>query len=458
MRKTKSALCLVIVFLFAFTSIAVAQENGDVLNRLDFTKQVLEVCGIQPISEVTFPFKDIAGEADAAYVEAAYRNKIISGYQNYFYPQKPITKEEAIAVVVNALGEKGIENRIGSETADAVLSFQDNDSISNWARPYMVYAVKKGLISGKEGILNPLNKVTKDEADQMLQAAKRIFLREGLTAYEKLQKADQNLNAFYYYKFKGKMEMNTSVLGESVHMEIAQEGVFAKPQKVYVKSVATAVGEDLQELEDQKEESEVFLDDGIMYVKAGKEDKWLKVDTNPFMQEIEKLMGNQNATNGLLSQEQMELFGMYASYDADVTLEDKDYYVLNIDLDYHTFKEIYKELLEKMSGYLESIVQSKAKDAEIPVDMQEVKKAITDMIQKIDIEAKYKYYIDKQTKQYHKMQMNQNTSIEAEGTTVQTEMQGEYIYYDFGEEVDFPQIDPQDTQTVSDLFNSMTSE
>ena len=171
---------LVIVFLFAFTSIAVAQENGDVLNRLDFTKQVLEVCGIQPISEVTFPFKDIAGEADAAYVEAAYRNKIISGYQNYFYPQKPITKEEAIAVVVNALGEKGIENRIGSETADAVLSFQDNDSISNWARPYMVYAVKKGLISGKEGILNPLNKVTKDEADQMLQAAKRIFLREDL--------------------------------------------------------------------------------------------------------------------------------------------------------------------------------------------------------------------------------------------------------------------------------------
>jgi len=176
------------------------------------------------------------------------------------------------------------------------------------------------------------------------------------------------------------------------------------------------------------------------------------------MQQIEKIIGNQISTNGLLSQEQMELFGMYASYDADATLDDKDYYVLNIDLDYHAFKQIYQELLERMGGYLESIVQSKAEDAGIPVDMQEVKKVISDLIQKIDIEAKYKYYIDKQTKQYHKMQMNQNMRMEVEGTTVQTKLQGEYTYYDFNEEVDFPQIDPQDTQTVSDLFSSGIAE
>ncbi|HHY90028.1 MAG TPA: S-layer homology domain-containing protein [Clostridiales bacterium] len=460
MKKTKSVLCLAMVFLFVFTSIAAAQESGIVLNRLDFTKQVLEACGIQPVSEVNFLFKDIPDEADAAYVEAAYRNKIVSGYQNYFYPQKPITKEEAITILVNALGEKGIANRIGIETADTALSFQDKDAVSNWAKPYVVYAVRKGMISGEEGILDPLKKVTKDEADQMLQVAEGIFLREGLPAYEMLQKVEQNLNVFDSYKFKGKAKMEMSVVGvpeESVHMEIIQEGVFAKPQKVYVKSVAAGVGGNLQELEEQ-EESEVFLDDGTMYVKSGKEGKWLKIDTNPLMQQIEKIMGNQISTNGLLSQEQMELFGMYASYDADATLDDKDYYVLNIDLDYHAFKQIYQELLERMGGYLESIVQSKAEDAGIPVDMQEVKKVISDLIQKIDIEAKYKYYIDKQTKQYHTMQMNQNMRMEVEGTTVQTKLQGEYTYYDFNEEVDFPQIDPQDTQTVSDLFSSGIAE
>ena len=47
-----------------------------------------------------------------------------------------------------------------------------------------------------------------------------------------------------------------NVLGESVHMG-SLRGVFAN-HKSLCQTVATAVGEDLQELEDQKEESKYF--------------------------------------------------------------------------------------------------------------------------------------------------------------------------------------------------------
>jgi hypothetical protein len=56
------------------------------------------------------------------------------------------------------------------------------------------------------------------------------------------------------------------------------------------------------------------------------------------------------------------------------------------------------------------------------------------------------------------MEINQNLKMDVEETAVQTNTQGKYTYYDFGEEVNIPQIQPQDTQMINDLFNNTISE
>ncbi len=458
-------LWLTIVFVIALTSIGIAQDK-EWVSRLDFTKQLLKTADITFMPGTASSFEDVTNQ-DADYVEAAYKNKIVSGYNNRFYPKNPVTKEQAVVMMVKALGEEGVVIRINDEAADTILSFKDKNSISYWAKPYVAYAVKKGMILDKTDIFAPHQLLTKDEVNQMLNNAKKIYdesiTREGLTAHQMLQKANQNLAELDSYKFKGEMNIDTKTSSpeaaeQKLHMAITQEGAYQKPEKAYVKSTSIIDADGSEELKDQKQESEIVMDNGMMYIKTEDNEKWLAFDINPIMKEIEKLVGQQNATTGVISSQQLELFGLYATYAPDAVIEDKEYYVVDVDLDYDTFKELYKELLNKIGTYAEASLKSNNKEEVSQADMKEMKQAIVDIINKINMEANYKYYIDKPTKMYHNMEINQNLKMDVEETAVQTNTQGKYTYYDFGEEVNIPQIQPQDTQMINDLFNNTISE
>lgn len=280
--------------------------------------------------------------------------------------------------------------------------------------------------------------------------------REGMTAAEMLQIASEKMNKFDTYRFDGLMDVKNKIIGcideeqmeQNVHMIISQEGVFKKPQKVYVKSKA----KNIELIEDPiaaEQISEVFMEDATMYMRVGTAEKWMKIDFNPMVKEIQKLAGNKDMASAGISQQQMELYGMFAYFDEDKIMDGKEYYVIAIDLNSNTFKRLYKEIIDKTLKYYGEIkkVGEKAK-GNLEIDPKEVQAFVDEMIEKMEMEISYKFYINKETKVYEKMEIMQNISMNMEEMNTQTYTEGKYTYYDFNKEVTFPNINPEEIQDM----------
>jgi len=99
-------------------------------------------------------------------VESTVHADVTNGEENdYFYPYKPITREEMATIFVNALGKKG-EDR-ASISAQTV--FTDDTSISFWATGFVVVAVKYGLLKGyPDNGFMPQNDATRAKACAMI--------------------------------------------------------------------------------------------------------------------------------------------------------------------------------------------------------------------------------------------------------------------------------------------------
>ena len=91
-------------------------------------------------------FSDVA-EDDwfAGYVQALYDKNIISGIDGAFVPNMYVTREMAVQVFVNAYSAK-LEN--SDEMPE--LDFIDKDDVSDWARENMKIAVANGIINGRD--------------------------------------------------------------------------------------------------------------------------------------------------------------------------------------------------------------------------------------------------------------------------------------------------------------------
>jgi hypothetical protein len=99
------------------------------------------------------------------YIKTANDLKIMSGTNSkIFQPDSPITKAEAITLLVRALG---LESKSPNPTA--VTTFNDNDKIPAWARNCAYVAQSIGLIKGDtQGNMLPDKKLTQSEIAVML--------------------------------------------------------------------------------------------------------------------------------------------------------------------------------------------------------------------------------------------------------------------------------------------------
>ncbi|QEK12393.1 hypothetical protein FQB35_08390 [Crassaminicella thermophila] len=286
--------------------------------------------------------------------------------------------------------------------------------------------------------------------------------REGMTAAEMLDMANEKMNEFDTYKFDGVMDIKTKVVGviedkqveQTINMIINQEGMFKKPQKVYVKSKTKSIGLEENQISTEKT-SEVFMEDGIMYMKNDSAEKWVKIDTNPMMKEIQKLLGNNDMASVGISQKQMELYGMFAYFDKDAIIDGKEYYVINIDLANKTFKKLCKDIVNKTFEYYGKLGKAKG-DSELnsEEDQAKIKALIQEMLEKMDIKVSYKLYVNKETKIFDKMEIIQNISMNMNGMNTNTYTEGKYRYYDFNKEVVFPKINIEDVQEINNVGKS----
>jgi hypothetical protein len=89
-------------------------------------------------------------------VETAVYAGIAKGYGNgTFRPDSPVTRQELVAVIMQAWHYLG--NRGAPGSSASLNSFRDADEISPWARPAAAGAVALGLVSGMEpGLFEPL--------------------------------------------------------------------------------------------------------------------------------------------------------------------------------------------------------------------------------------------------------------------------------------------------------------
>lgn len=114
---------------------------------------------------VTTPYIDVLPEDPYYhYFEYIKQNNIMSGENNYFKPNEPITRAEMVAVLIKTLGLEYLAPNPPYRT-----SFSDDDKIGEWAKDFVYMANEIGLISGyDDGSFKPLNRVTKAEAASMI--------------------------------------------------------------------------------------------------------------------------------------------------------------------------------------------------------------------------------------------------------------------------------------------------
>ena len=123
----------------------------------------------EPATNRSIPFADVdMGAYYGNAVSWAKQNGIVNGVtETEFAPNDNITREQIAAIMHRYAQYKGYDVSVGENTN--ILSYDDFDSISEYAIASMQYACGSGLIKGKsESTLNPLDNATRAEIAAIL--------------------------------------------------------------------------------------------------------------------------------------------------------------------------------------------------------------------------------------------------------------------------------------------------
>lgn len=166
-------------------SLEVLDEGGDFftpdvpMTRLEYIKGVMKACNIRPSMEAKKSaraskrapkeesvFADVSvSDEDYAYIKDAYNKGIVKGSLNgKFRPGDSLTRAEAIAILVRALG---FESK--APTPGFASGFSDDRDIQAWAKASVYVAREIGLVQGdSQGRINPGAVMKRSEASAMI--------------------------------------------------------------------------------------------------------------------------------------------------------------------------------------------------------------------------------------------------------------------------------------------------
>lgn len=141
-------------------------KPSQAINRAEALKIILMATGQTIKSSVGSSqlMKDVkSGDWFANYVVTADEANIVSGYEDgTFRPDEPITRAEALKIILKA---KGVTVSGGQSVSDYFLDVSAND----WFASYVAYAYKNGIITGySDGTFRPNAPVTRAEFAKMV--------------------------------------------------------------------------------------------------------------------------------------------------------------------------------------------------------------------------------------------------------------------------------------------------
>ena len=146
------------------------------LSRGQVTKILVTWRGDQiasdPAVAAPAPFTDL-DPTYQAYIDTAYAKGWIGGYPDgTFRPNTFLTREQMAIVTVRSLGlETTALALTGAQVSATLRPFLDEVAVTTTARPYVAFAVIRGLIAGDTGRLNPLALMTRAQFALVLSRA-----------------------------------------------------------------------------------------------------------------------------------------------------------------------------------------------------------------------------------------------------------------------------------------------
>lgn len=203
MKKLRNALAFVLAVMLVFTAVPItalaettasvadfsdfptgwsraamtdAVENGliqgyedltvrptDLLTRAQMAAIINRAFGAEVKASIDGNFSDVS-QTDWFYedVQKAVQMKTFNGYDGFFRPNEPITREDAIVVIARALV-------ISMEDTSFLHNFGDKDSVADYAEGAFAAFLERGYIRGYEDTtLRPKNNITREEFAQIM--------------------------------------------------------------------------------------------------------------------------------------------------------------------------------------------------------------------------------------------------------------------------------------------------
>lgn len=134
---------------------------GDNTTRGAFTMMVCKLFGFQMHSGNSF--QDVPpGSMFADAITTAKDLGIVGGYNGMFRPNDPVTREQAVVMLQQAMRVAGWD--VSSSSASVLDMYADGNQVSGFARDAMASMLRMGLLSGDDrGNLNPKKPISRAE-------------------------------------------------------------------------------------------------------------------------------------------------------------------------------------------------------------------------------------------------------------------------------------------------------
>ncbi len=165
--------------------------------RAEYVLMMAKAFRLQPLPDGRLPFSDVPPGLllydripARPWLAAAHRAGFVTGRDDgRFYPQSPVRRDEAVAVLVRALGLADFAAGLSAEeTARLLAPFRDRGLVERSLVPEIALAVKLRILLGyPDGTLRPANYLRRSEAAAVLyrstlfqlQAAPNPFTPDG---------------------------------------------------------------------------------------------------------------------------------------------------------------------------------------------------------------------------------------------------------------------------------------
>lgn len=253
-----------------------------------------------------------------------------------------------------------------------------------------------GPIKKGDSVLIPLRAVCNAfgfevgwDGEQRLVTLSRSETRGGMTASDLLAKSAAASQAYNTYTMEGLFNIAMDITADGKTVEQAPKNMTSKlngqiqnnPLQAYIKqTIATGV-EEMPEMV-----VEMYMNQEKMYMKTPGQD-WI-VLAMPFSPEFWKQQQDIQS-DPLKAAALMKEMGILLNFGNDVTVNNKNYYVVNATMDMNKFKQGYQKILQQA---MQGMPQGKASGS--PADIQN---QMQQLFEKAKMDYSYSVLINKET-------------------------------------------------------------